>query len=161
MLELIEDLYRHQEWADACAWRVAGASAPAKEDAELRERFFHVHAVQQIWLARWQGMEFTPPKAADYASLGDLRHYARACHAALKAYLSLRKEADLAAPLAYKNLAGEPFTQPLWELLLHLSHHSHYHRGQIATRLRKLGAEPPDTDLVIWQRTGRPAPEWT
>ncbi|HJV21231.1 MAG TPA: DinB family protein [Holophagaceae bacterium] len=160
MLELIQDLYRHMEWADALDWRTVAAFAPAREDGDLRERFFHIHAVQQIWLARWQGLEFTPPKATDYASFEDLRHYARACHVALKAYLGLRKDADLAEPLAYRNLAGEAFTQPLGELLLHLAYHSHYHRAQIATRLRALGTTPPDTDLVIWHRTGRPAPGW-
>jgi uncharacterized damage-inducible protein DinB len=38
--------------------------------------------------------------------------------------------------------------------------HSHYHRGQNATRLRELGGEPPPTDLIVWYWKGRPAPEW-
>ncbi|HET8715937.1 MAG TPA: DinB family protein [Holophagaceae bacterium] len=160
MLDLIRDLYAHQEWADAAHWRAIEASAAAREDREIRDRLFHIHVVQQIWLARWQGLDFAPPQATDHASLADLRHYARACHVALSAYLSLRKPGDLAEPIAYRNLAGEAFTQPLEELMLHLATHSHYHRGQNAARLRALGAQPPDTDLVIWQRTGRPAPEW-
>ena len=38
--------------------------------------------------------------------------------------------------------------------------HSHYHRGQNATRLRELGAEPPGTDLIVWYWKSRPAPAW-
>ena len=34
--------------------------------------------------------------------------------------------------------------------------HSHYHRGQNATRLRELGGEPPMTDLIVWYWKGRP-----
>ncbi|HTL98590.1 MAG TPA: DinB family protein, partial [Holophagaceae bacterium] len=85
----------------------------------------------------------------------------QACHAALRAYLSLRKEADLAEPVTYTNLAGESFTQPLGELMLHVAMHSQYHRGQNAARLRALmGAPAPATDLVNWQRGGRPGARW-
>jgi uncharacterized damage-inducible protein DinB len=28
--------------------------------------------------------------------------------------------------------------------------HSHYHRGQNASRLNELGGEPPMTDLMVW-----------
>jgi uncharacterized damage-inducible protein DinB len=38
--------------------------------------------------------------------------------------------------------------------------HSHYHRGQNATRLRELGGEPPMTDLIVWYWKGRPRPDW-
>jgi uncharacterized damage-inducible protein DinB len=38
--------------------------------------------------------------------------------------------------------------------------HSHYHRGQNATRLRELGGDPPGTDLITWIWKGRPAASW-
>lgn len=38
--------------------------------------------------------------------------------------------------------------------------HSHYHRGQNATRLRELGGVPPMTDFIVWLRDGKPAPRW-
>lgn len=38
--------------------------------------------------------------------------------------------------------------------------HSHYHRGQNATRLRELGGEPPMTDFIVWLRDGQPAAKW-
>ena len=160
MLELVQDLYRHMEWADARHWKTIQAHGPAWEDAELKERLFHIHAVQHLWLARWQGVAITPPQPADYATMEDLLHFARACHVALKAYLSLRREGDLPGEVAYKNLAGEAFTQPLGDLMLHLAFHTQYHRGQSATRMRALGSSMPATDLVVWQREGRPGPSW-
>jgi uncharacterized damage-inducible protein DinB len=159
MLALIRDLYRHMAWADARHWSAILAHGPAQSDPELGERVFHIHAVQQIWLARCQGVDVMVPKA-DFASIEDFRHWARACHAALDAYLSLRKEEDLAQPISYRSLAGESFTQPLGDLLLHLAYHSQYHRAQSATRMRALGSQMPATDLVVWQREGRPAPAW-
>jgi uncharacterized damage-inducible protein DinB len=38
--------------------------------------------------------------------------------------------------------------------------HSHYHRGQNATRLRELGGTPPTTDYIVWLWKGRPQPAW-
>jgi uncharacterized damage-inducible protein DinB len=38
--------------------------------------------------------------------------------------------------------------------------HSHYHRGQNATRLRELGGTPPNTDLIVWYWKGQPESEW-
>jgi uncharacterized damage-inducible protein DinB len=38
--------------------------------------------------------------------------------------------------------------------------HSHYHRGQNATRLRELGGVPPMTDFIIWLRNGQSAANW-
>jgi uncharacterized damage-inducible protein DinB len=38
--------------------------------------------------------------------------------------------------------------------------HSHYHRGQNATRLRELGGVPPATDFIMWVRNGQPNARW-
>ena len=38
--------------------------------------------------------------------------------------------------------------------------HSHYHRGQNATRLRELGGVPPMTDYIVWLKNGQPAAQW-
>jgi Ni/Fe-hydrogenase subunit HybB-like protein len=38
--------------------------------------------------------------------------------------------------------------------------HSHYHRGQNATRLRELGGVPPMTDFIAWLHKGQPPAQW-
>jgi len=38
--------------------------------------------------------------------------------------------------------------------------HSTYHRGQIATRIREIGGEPPLVDFLYWVWSGKPAPQW-
>ena len=160
MLDLIRDLYAHQEWADALHWRAILGSDAARKDPELKARLVHIHGAQQIWLGRWQGVVLGFPKAEDHETLEDTHHFAQACHAALRAFLSLQREADLKNEIVYTYSGGDSFTQPLGDLMLHVAFHSHYHRGQNAARLRALGVPPPDADLVIWQRTGRPAARW-
>jgi uncharacterized damage-inducible protein DinB len=38
--------------------------------------------------------------------------------------------------------------------------HTTYHRGQVATRVREIGGEPPTIDYLMWVWSGRPAPSW-
>jgi len=54
--------------------------------------------------------------------------------------------------IKYRNTAGTPFEGPLWPMLQHVVNHSSYHRGQIATLLRQLGAKPMATDLIVFHR---------
>ena len=45
---------------------------------------------------------------------------------------------------------GRTFTLPRWAILRHIVNHSSYHRGQIASKLKRFGIEPPNTDLFWW-----------
>ncbi len=162
MLDVILDLYRHMEWADAEQWRALLAHGPAREDGDLRERLVHLHGAQSIWLGRFQGLPSPPrwPTVADYPRIEDLRHYAGACHAAFRAWLPTVKAEDLDRVLTFRTLAGDEVTQTLGDGLLQVPLHSHYHRGQHATRMRTLGSAMPTTDWALWARKGRPAAQW-
>jgi len=46
--------------------------------------------------------------------------------------------------------AGRAFTLPRWAILRHVVNHSTYHRGQVASKLKRFGVEPPNTDLFWW-----------
>ena len=41
-------------------------------------------------------------------------------------------------------------TLPQWALLRHIVNHSSYHRGQIASKLKRFGIEQPNTDFFFW-----------
>jgi uncharacterized damage-inducible protein DinB len=159
MLAILKDLYAHQEWADAAHWRAVLAHGPARTDGELADRLFHIHAVQRIWPDRWVGRPVKAPEPG-FASPEAFRDWAREGHDRLRAFLDGLAETDLSRTVAYRNLAGDPFEQPLRELMLHLPYHSQYHRGQSATRMVALGGHMPGTDLVTWMRGGRPDADW-
>jgi uncharacterized damage-inducible protein DinB len=57
---------------------------------------------------------------------------------------------SLARPVSYVNLRGETWTYPLWQMLLHLLNHQTFHRGQVTTLLRQLGALPPAIDFLVY-----------
>jgi uncharacterized damage-inducible protein DinB len=39
---------------------------------------------------------------------------------------------------------------PLWVVLRHIVNHSTYLRGQVASKLKRLGVEQPATDFLFW-----------
>ena len=60
--------------------------------------------------------------------------------------------ADLDRVVEYHNTKGHAFSNPMWQMLQHLVNHGTYHRGQITTMLRQLGATPLTTDLIAFYR---------
>ena len=41
-------------------------------------------------------------------------------------------------------------TLPPWAILRHIVNHSTYHRGQVASKLKRFGIEQPNTDFFFW-----------
>ena len=66
--------------------------------------------------------------------------------------LRLSQNEDFARVYEYKTTPGVPQAAPAWQMLQHLANHGSYHRGQIATMLRQLGAKPQGTDLIGFYR---------
>jgi len=55
---------------------------------------------------------------------------------------------ELATPLTYHNIKGEPATKNLGSLILHLFNHQTHHRGQLTTLLSQNGLDIGETDLL-------------
>ena len=54
----------------------------------------------------------------------------------------------------YKLLSGHAGVSPVWQMVQHVVNHASYHRGQITTMLRQLGAPPPKSmDMIAYYRT--------
>jgi len=65
-------------------------------------------------------------------------------------------EPSLQEELHYKNLKGDSYHEPYYQLLMHLFNHATYHRGQLVTMLRQIGIETiPQTDFIVWVRMRR------
>ncbi len=157
---LLRDLFSHQAWADAEHWRAFEAQPGALDDPALRQRLHHIHLVQRAFLAVAQGEATQRRKLEEYASMAELRDEARAYHAAMSAWCDTAPDARLAEQVTIPWFKDPPCTIKLSEALTQAVMHSHFHRGQNATRLRELGATPPHSDYIVWLWRGRPAPHW-
>jgi uncharacterized damage-inducible protein DinB len=99
MNALLHDFYGHQVWADAEHWQAIEAHPPAEQDAAIKNRLHHIHLVQRVFLwavgDRASGFAFT--KADDFASLADLKRYAREYHEEIARLLDAVTDARLGA----------------------------------------------------------------
>jgi uncharacterized damage-inducible protein DinB len=161
MASYLDELYAHQEWADAEHWRAFEAHAPALEDKAIRERLLHIHLVQHafLWITGPRTEPFASKKIEDFATMADLKSYAREGLAQLNQFLkdcSHERMEDTIEVIWFRPPARITVAQALTQAAMH----SHYHRGQNATRLRELGGVPPTTDFIVWLHKGQPAPQW-
>jgi uncharacterized damage-inducible protein DinB len=161
LISYLDELYPHQEWADAQHWRAFEAYPAALDDKAIRERLLHIHLVQHafLWVTSLQRLDFSFKKLEDFASMAGLKEYAQQ---GLEDMRELLKNTDqdrmeeLIEVVWFKPTLKISVRQALTQAAMH----SHYHRGQNATRLRELGGEPPLTDFIEWLHQGQPAAEW-
>ncbi len=112
----------------------------------------HVFAADRLWLARLRGGPHPGYVSdADYrldVLLGDWP----ALHDRWRDWASSLTDEIVLRPVAYTDLKGRSWSQPLWQLVLHVVNHGTHHRGQVAGFLRMLGHTPPPLDLVFYYR---------
>jgi uncharacterized damage-inducible protein DinB len=157
-LETIRELYEYNRWANARSLQAASTVSPAdftKEVggsfASLRGTLAHVYGAEWIWLERWRGTSPRKlPFALDFPDVETIRSRWQDVERKQKEFLDALDPARLAEVVSYVNLKGESFAYPLGRMLQHVVNHSTYHRGQVATLLRQLGATPLSTDLLLY-----------
>jgi len=160
VLDHLNELFQHAEWADAENYRALLACKAATEDAGNRARLHHVHMVQHLFLQLWRGRDPEATQAADYASLTALRIYGRMVHELTGVFLAELTVERLEEPVFVPWFKDADFRPSLRQTMHQVIEHGAYHRGQAASRLRDLGGDPPTTDYIVWLWKGRPAARW-
>lgn len=162
----IQELFRQMEWADSVVWAAILAQPEAFEDAGLRNRLYHIHMVQRAFLRVWKGEPFKPPTSS-FPDSASLLQWAREYYPEVTRYIGGLGDADLERPIVmpwiemFEERLGRKADVPtLHETLLQVAMHSTYHRGQINTKLRELGTDPPLTDFIAWIWLGKPQADW-
>ena len=166
--DMLLELYRHMEWADATVWR-AVPSTDGTPDDRLRLLLAHLHFVQRAFLHAWtkQPIEAAYSEVQEFKKLTELRAWAEPYYPRARAFLEAASEESLGRPLALpwaaqisEALGRVPQPSTLGETCFQVTSHSTYHRGQVNTRLREIGAEPPLVDYIAWVWFGKPQPDW-
>ena len=114
----------------------------------------HIYSAEWIWYRRWQGESPSArPDTSELVSVAALRDAWMALEAQIKAFVDALGPAGLHRMIEYKSLTGQSSTSPYWQMIVHVVNHGTYHRGQVATMLRQLGAKPAvSTDLIVFFR---------
>ena len=113
----------------------------------------HMAGAEWIWLERFQGRSPSSlPDATQFPDMASLRERWDELEMRLLGFVRGLTQADLDRVFEYKTLKFGVYRNPLWESLQHLANHGTYHRGQVTTLLRQLGAQPIATDLMHFYR---------
>jgi uncharacterized damage-inducible protein DinB len=175
----IETLYAYNRWSNE---RMFGALARPSEQQftepvqssfpSLRDTVFHIVAAEWLWLKRWQGTsprstlpdpDLSPatwstlspggmPSIKELATTPALKSFADSIDQERRDFLRGLSEDVLQAPLQFNDMAGTPCAEPLVQLMQHLVNHGTYHRGQVTTMLRQLGAKAVVLDMLYFFR---------
>lgn len=153
---------RYNQWANRRLYD-ALARMPAEALAEDRGAFFgsiigtlnHLLVTDRIWLDRLTERASPPWRLDDilFPDLGDLRREREAEDERLIGFVDALTGERLGASVAYRNMAGEAFEQPLTDILGHVFNHQTHHRGQVHTLLTQSGHDAPSLDLIYFLRS--------
>ena len=119
----------------------------------VRDTLVHIMLVERLWLERWHGRSlnsFAPN--SEFPTADSVRARWAEIDRDLLDYIASLTPEDVQRVVHHTTTAGVPQAAPLWHMLQHLANHGTYHRGQITTLLRQLGAKATGTDLITFYR---------
>jgi uncharacterized damage-inducible protein DinB len=122
-------------------------------DKTIAGTLAHAFAADRVWLGRIQG---NPPASFiddQDRRLEVLKKEWPALQQRWKQWSTPLTDQDILAKISYKDLKGNPYETPLWQILLHVVNHATHHRGQASGFLRAMGHTPPPLDLIAFYRT--------
>jgi uncharacterized damage-inducible protein DinB len=120
----------------------------------IRDTLVHIYSAEWVWLSRWEGVSPTTAVPSDrFADVASLDAAWRELEGRVRAHVAAKSEADLARVHDYRLMNGQPGQSAFWQMAQHVVNHGTYHRGQVTTMLRQLGAAPPKSvDLIAFYR---------
>jgi uncharacterized damage-inducible protein DinB len=155
-------LFAYDRWAnarvlDACRKLTAEQyeAEPFPGWSSVRSSIHHITSVTDLHLRTLAGNAANhPPSEADLATTDDAsRLLERAYHRFDELRPTLTPE-WLSTMLTLRGndprIGDFSFSLPRWAMLRHIVMHSTYHRGQVASKLKRFGVEQPNTDFFFW-----------
>jgi uncharacterized damage-inducible protein DinB len=120
----------------------------------IRDTLGHLLGAELNWYLRWQGESPTSLLSPDqFPDVESLRTRWLELELKMRAYIDSVGEDGVSGIISYKLLNGTPMASPLWQMAQHVVNHGSYHRGQVTTMLRQLGAKPPKgLDMIAYYR---------
>jgi uncharacterized damage-inducible protein DinB len=157
MLDDFVSLFAFNQWANAKMLEACRRLSPEQYGAEpapgwssVRATVHHIAIVTEGWL---RGLAADPdesvPTEEELATVDDAERLLQRAYRRLDELLPKLTPERLATPVAYRR-RGRTATLPPWAVLRHVVNHTTYHRGQVASKLKRFGIQQPETDFVYW-----------
>lgn len=156
----IQQLFDYNAWANRRSLAAAEKLTPEQfvkplgsSFSSVRDTLAHIYGAEWIWLERFQGHSPAAlPDVNQFHDLASLRERWIEHEVKLLGFVRGLTQSDLDREMEYKTLKFGVYRNPLWQSMQHVVNHGTYHRGQVTTMLRQLGAQPVLTDLMHFYR---------
>jgi uncharacterized damage-inducible protein DinB len=158
--ELLCLLFQYNQWADRRMLDACSALTNEQFTRDLgssfrsvRDTMVHLYGAEWVWNERIHGRSPSSLVAGTgFPDLASVRAKLEEIDSYYLDYVTRITPQELERVIHYKSFAGDEFSNPIWQTLHQLTNHASYHRGQIVTLLRQLGAKPVTTDLIAFYR---------
>ncbi len=141
-LEVVERLSPEQFTRDL------GSSFPS-----VRDTLAHTLLAERLWCMRWQGeSSATMPSTESLPDIDSIRRDWIQQETEVRRVVGSFGENGLQRVVHYRRISGNEESLPFWRMVQHVVNHATYHRGQVMTMLRQLGAAATSTDLTAFYR---------
>ena len=131
-------------------YSMSSIAEPVPGWSSVRSTVYHIALVTEIHLRTLAGdPDDSIPTEADLATVDD------AARLLERAYRRFEELQPTLTPERLNTVVtlrrrGRTATLPPWAMLRHIVNHSTYHRGQVASKLKRFGVEQPLTDFFFW-----------
>jgi uncharacterized damage-inducible protein DinB len=120
----------------------------------VRDTLAHLLSAEWAWCERWHGSSPTSPLPPErFPDVESLRTAWVENEGRVRTFVAGLGEEGMTRTFEYRMLNGTQASSMFCDMVQHVVNHGSYHRGQVTTLLRQLGAAPPRSmDLVAFQR---------
>jgi uncharacterized damage-inducible protein DinB len=159
-------LFAFNQWAnekmlDACRKLTPDqyGAEPMPGWAPIRFSVYHIAVVTDGWLrALANDPNDSFPAEGEVPTVEDAAHILERAYRTFDALLPTLSGEVLATPRTISR-RGRTRSFPPWVVLRHIVNHTTYHRGQVASKLKRFGIQQAETDLVFWAIEQWPQPK--
>ena len=150
MNDYFSKLFKYNDWANKTVVKFLQSHNINNQD--ILSLLSHIVLAEQIWMVRMQKGNYEKLDFWKQLSLEECEKLIEENFSIYFSFIGKLNEKDFKRIIHYKNSKEIDFSNTIEDILTHLSHHSSYHRAQIARDLRKLGYQPAMTDYIAFIR---------
>lgn len=142
-----EKLFEYNHWANQSLIKCINEQPALVSELSLKW-MSHILNAQHIWNSRISKQEqfYTVWQVHSPVLFMQMDTYNQA------QTIKMLKTTHIQATVRYNNSQNKSFANSVQDILFHVINHSTYHRGQIASDLKRRGITPPVTDFIAFKR---------
>jgi uncharacterized damage-inducible protein DinB len=157
MQDDIASLFGFNRWAnsrmlDACRKLTAEqySSEPVPGWSSVRSTVAHIALVTEGWLSTLVAdLDENQPTEAELKTVDDAERLLQRAYRRVDELLP-NLTPEWLNTLVTLRRRGRTITLPPWAVFRHVVNHTTYHRGQVASKLKRFGIQQPETDFIWW-----------